>query len=51
MKLKTNTGLITIIAAAILMQAILAVQYYYTRSLLVDELEKRARQEFCADSR
>ncbi|MBP5713639.1 MAG: SpoIIE family protein phosphatase [Prevotella sp.] len=45
MKLKTNTGLIIIIAAAILMQGILAVQYYYTRSLLVDELEKRAESE------
>lgn len=51
MKLKTNTSLLTIIAAAILLQGILAVQYYYTRSLLADELEKRARQEFCADSR
>lgn len=29
-----------IIAAAILLQGILAVQYYYTRSLLADELEK-----------
>ena len=45
MKLKTNTGLIIIIAAAILLQAILAVQYYYTRSLLADELEKRAESE------
>ena len=45
MKLKTNTGLIIIIAAAIMMQGILAVQYYYTRSLLVDELEKRAESE------
>lgn len=34
-----------IIAAAILLQAILAVQYYYTRSLLADELEKRAESE------
>ena len=50
MKLKTNTGLITIIAAAILMQAILAVQYYYTRSLLVDELEKRAESEITMKS-
>ena len=45
MKLKTNTGLIIIIVAAIMMQGILAVQYYYTRSLLVDELEKRAESE------
>ena len=45
MKLKTNTGLMIIIAAAILLQAILAVQYYYTRSLLADELEKRAESE------
>ena len=45
MKLKTNTGLIIIIAAAILLQGILAVQYYYTRSLLADELEKRAESE------
>ena len=34
-----------IIAAAILLQGILAVQYYYTRSLLADELEKRAESE------
>ena len=34
-----------IIAAAILLQAISAVQYYYTRSLLADELEKRAESE------
>jgi hypothetical protein len=45
MKLKTNTGLIIIIAAAILLQGILAVQYYYTRSLLADELENRAESE------
>lgn len=45
MKLKTNSGLIIIIAAAILLQGILAVQYYYTRSLLADELEKRAESE------
>ena len=45
MKLKTNTSLLTIIAAAILLQGILAVQYYYTRSLLADELEKRAESE------
>ena len=45
MKLKNNSGLIIIIAAAILLQGILAVQYYYTRSLLADELEKRAESE------
>jgi serine phosphatase RsbU (regulator of sigma subunit) len=45
MKLKTNSGLMIIIAAAILLQGILAVQYYYTRSLLADELEKRAESE------
>ncbi len=45
MKLKTNSGLIIIVAAAILLQGILAVQYYYTRSLLADELEKRAESE------
>ena len=45
MKLKTHTNLMIIIAAAILLQAISAVQYYYTRSLLADELEKRAESE------
>ena len=45
MKLKTNSSLIIIIAAAILLQGIAAVQYYYTRSLLADELEKRAESE------
>ena len=45
MKLKVNTSLIIIIAAALLLQGILAVQYYYTRSLLADELEKRAESE------
>lgn len=45
MKLKTNSGLIIIVAAAILLQGILAVQYYYTRSLLAEELEKRAESE------
>ncbi len=45
MKLKTNTSLIIIIAAAILLQGLSAVQYYYTRSLLADELEKRAESE------
>ena len=45
MKLKTNTSLIIIIAAAILLQGLSAVQYYYTRSLLAGELEKRAESE------
>ena len=45
MKLKTNKSLTIIIAAAILLQMISAVQYYYTRSLLADELEKRAESE------
>ena len=45
MKLKANTSLIIIIAAAILLQMISAVQYYYTRNLLADELEKRAESE------
>ena len=45
MKLKTNTSLMIIIAAAILLQGISAVQYYYTRSLLADELENRAESE------
>ena len=34
-----------IIVAAILLQTISAVQYYYTRSLLEEELEKRAESE------
>ena len=45
MKLRTNTSLTIIIAAAILLQLISAVQYYYTRSLLAEELEKRAESE------
>ena len=45
MKLKANTSLMIIIAAAILLQMISAVQYYYTRNLLADELEKRAESE------
>ncbi len=40
MKLKANTSLTIIIAAAVLLQMISAVQYYYTRNLLADELEK-----------
>lgn len=45
MKLKANTSLMIIIAAAILLQIISAVQYYYTRSLLAEELESRAESE------
>ena len=45
MKLKANTSLMIIIAAAILLQVISAVQYYYTRNLLADELELRAESE------
>jgi len=48
MKLKTNTSLIIIIAAALLLQGLSAVQYYYTRSLLADELENRAESEITA---
>ena len=44
-KFQKNTGLTVIILAAILLQGISAVQYYYTRSLLADELEKRAESE------
>ena len=43
--IKDNTSLSVIIAAAILLQLISAVQYYYTRGLLADELEKRAESE------
>ena len=50
MKLKTNTSLIIIIVAALLLQLISAVQYYYTRSLLADELEKRAESEITMKS-
>lgn len=45
MKLKANTSLIIIVASAILLEVISAVQYYYTRSLLADELELRAESE------
>ena len=41
----THTSLIIIIAAAVLLQTISAVQYYYTQNLLADELEKRAESE------
>ena len=43
--LRANTSLSVIIAAAILLQFISAVQYYYTRGLLAEELEKRAESE------
>ena len=46
--LKSHSSLSVIIAAAILLQALSAVQYYYTRSLLADELEKRAESEITA---
>ena len=45
MKLKANTSLTIIIAAAVLLEIISAVQYYYTRSLLAEELEHRAESE------
>ena len=48
MKLKTKTSLIIIIAAALLLQGLSAVQYYYTRSLLAGELENRAESEITA---
>ena len=41
----THTSLIIIIAAAVLLQTISAVQYYYTHNLLADELELRAESE------
>jgi len=43
--LKSHSSLTVIIAAAILLQTITAVQYYSTRNLLADELEKRAESE------
>ena len=43
--MKSHSSLIVIIAAAILLQTISAVQYYYTHNLLADELEKRAESE------
>lgn len=43
--MKTNTSLTIIIAAAILLQGISTIQYYYTHSLLADELEIRAESE------
>jgi hypothetical protein len=43
--LRANTSLSVIIAAAILLQLISAVQYYYTRGQLAEELEKRAESE------
>jgi sigma-B regulation protein RsbU (phosphoserine phosphatase) len=43
--LKSHSSLTVIIAAAILLQTISAVQYYSTHDLLADELEKRAESE------
>ena len=43
--LKSHSSLTVIIAAAILLQTISAVQYYFTHNLLADELEKRAEGE------
>ena len=43
--LKSHSSLTVIIAAAILLQTISAVQYYYTHNLLADELEKRVESE------
>ena len=43
--LKSHSSLTVIIAATILLQTISAVQYYYTRNFLADELEKRAESE------
>ena len=43
--LKSHSSLTVIIAAAILLQTISAVQFYFTRNLLADELEKRAESE------
>ena len=43
--IKANSSLTVIIAAAILLQSISAVQYYFTHNLLADELEKRAESE------
>ena len=45
MKLKVNTSLAIIIAAAVLLEIISAVQYYYMHSLLAEELEYRAESE------
>ena len=45
MKLKANTSLTIIIAAAVLLEVISAVQYYYMHSLLAEELEYRAESE------
>ena len=46
--LKSNSSLTVIIAAAVLLQTISAVQYYFTRNLLADELELRAESEMTA---
>ena len=45
MKLKVNTSLAIIIAAAVLLEIISAAQYYYMHSLLAEELEYRAESE------
>ena len=45
MKLKVNTSLAIIIAAAVLLEIISAVQYYYMHGLLAEELEYRAESE------
>ena len=45
MKLKVNTSLTIIIAAAVLLEIISAAQYYYMHSLLAEELEYRAESE------
>ena len=45
MKLKANTSLTIIIAAAVLLEIISAAQYYYMHSLLAEELEYRAESE------
>ena len=43
--LKSHTSLTIIIAAALLLEVISAVQYYYTRSMLATELENKAETE------
>jgi len=45
LKLKVNTSLTIIIAAAVLLEIISAAQYYYMHSLLAEELEYRAESE------
>ena len=43
--IKGRRGLIVIIISALLLELLSAVQYYYTRNLMEDELEKRAEME------